>query len=57
MISLPTVIIWPFKRLMKGMSDIYVDLLSLVLASLYTIVIPSRESNIDLSSYAAALAI
>ena len=43
---------------MKGISEISFDLLSLVLASLYTIFIPSRESNFAYrSSYAASLAI
>ena len=58
MISLHTVGIWPSKRLVKGISEISFDLLSLVLATLYTIFIPSQESNFAYrSSYAASLAI
>ena len=45
MISLPTVSIWPSKLLMKDLSQISFDFLSLVLPRLYTILIPSRESN------------
>ena len=58
MISLPTVSMLPSKLLMKGISEISFDLLYLVVASLYAILIPSLESNFAYrSSYVAALAI